>query len=297
MSREASRAQRAPASEPRPRARTSIGQHWLADRDVMQRIVDCAQLGPGDRVLEIGAGPANLTKRLLATGAHVTAVEVDRRFAASLEQLAQLPDHGPRLAVVWGDALALDWEPLWAEAPPERRVLVGNIPYQITSPLLAKMAEARRRFDRAVLMVQREVADRLVAAPGSRASGALTVKMALDFEVRLLFPVSRRAFRPRPAVDSAVIALRPHAAPPVRDEAERALVRRVVEAAFGSRRQQVVNSLARHWRPRIGKPAWVQLLREAGLEPTDRAETIPVAGHVALARTLAAHEKTLAASD
>jgi 16S rRNA (adenine1518-N6/adenine1519-N6)-dimethyltransferase len=258
---------------------------------VQQRIVEAAHLSADDVVLEIGPGPGNLTRRLLAKGVRVIGVEVDRRFMAALDHLSG--DHGSRLAVAWGDALELDWETLWGDAAPERRVLIGNIPYQITSPLLAKLAEARRRIARALLMVQREVADRLVAEPGGRTPGALTVKMALDFEIRLLLAVSRRAFRPRPAVDSAVVELIPQSVALVASEEERALVRRLVESAFGSRRQQLINSLARHWRPARTKADWAKRIEAAGLSPSQRAEEIPVEGFVRLAALVGEGEKTL----
>ncbi len=275
----------------RPRARPSAGQHYLTDGATLSRIAEAAAPGPEDTVIEVGAGPGNMTRRLAATGARVVAVEMDSRFSAGLSHLQR---EFPHLTFTVGDILALDWETLWGDAPPAHRVLAGNLPYQITSPLLARMSEARTRFARAVIMLQREVAERLVAPPGTRTRGALTVKMALDFEAAMLFRVGRRAFRPRPAVDSAVVRLTPLASPPVADEASRAQVRRLVEAAFGAKRQQMINSLTRHWTPRCPKADWADRLAQAGIEPTRRAEQIALADFLALARRLPGPEKSLA---
>jgi 16S rRNA (adenine1518-N6/adenine1519-N6)-dimethyltransferase len=275
----------APGAAPRrPPARTSAGQHFLTDGRVMTKIVDAIAAAPGETVIEVGAGHGNLTKRILASGARVVAVEIDRRCEP---HLTRLQEEFPRLAVVWGDALTLEWEPLWEGTPQERRVVAGNIPYQITSPLLARLSDERRAFGRAVLMIQREVAHRLAAGPGSRERGPLGVKVALDLEAKVLFGVKREAFRPKPQVESAVVGLTPLALPPVANEEERLLVRRVVEAAFGSRRQQVANSLAGHFAPPVSKARWVELLGQAGIEATVRAEAIGLDQFIALARLVA----------
>lgn len=247
-------------------------------------------LGPDDTALEIGAGPATLTRQLAETGARIIAIEVDRRFEGGLAHLAK---EFPNLNVMWGNVLDVDWIALLGDHPAERCAIVGNIPYQITAPIMARMATARQRFSRAVLMVQREVAERLIAPPGSRTRSALSVKMALDFKTERVFNIGRKAFRPPPKVDSALIRLTPLTDPPVSSEAERTHVRRTVEAAFGSRRQQLVNSLPRHWPSAGTKDEWRERLIMAGLEPTDRAERIPLEGFLSLARTFEERENSL----
>jgi 16S rRNA (adenine1518-N6/adenine1519-N6)-dimethyltransferase len=260
----------------------------------MKGILEAAEITPEDTALEIGAGPGNFTRLLVATGARVVALEMDRRFEANLRHLES---RHPNLVSAWGDALELDWEPLWGEAHPDRRVIVGNIPFQITSPLLDRLSRARGRFRHAVIMVQREVADRLVAPPGGRVRGALGVKIALDFAVTKLFVISPRSFRPPPKVHSAVIRISPLARPPVENETERALVRRVVEAAFGSRRQQLINSLRAHWRPGRSRDWWRAHLDRSGIDPGRRAETVELEEFVALARKVREGEKDLEPKD
>lgn len=272
---------RDPALPRRPRARTSAGQHYLIDGGVLRRIAACASLTPEDTVLEVGAGPGNLTRRLAETGARVVAIEIDRRCEPNLVHLQR---EFPRLAIAWGDALDLDWEPLWEGTPLAHRVIVGNIPYQITSPLLGRLAEAGSAHRHAVLTVQREVAERLVAPPGSRVRGALTVKMALDLRCEIALRVPRSAFKPRPQVESAVIRLTPLAEPPVASPGERLRVRRVIEAAFGARRQQVVNALAMRHEPRASKAEWLARLAAAGVDPALRAENLTLDQFITLAR-------------
>jgi 16S rRNA (adenine1518-N6/adenine1519-N6)-dimethyltransferase len=265
-----------------------VGQHYLSDGHVLKRIADLAAIGPGEMILEVGPGPGALTRRLATTGAPIVGIEVDERFSSNLMDLHR---EFPQLRVAWGDVLKLDWEPLWGDTPPERRVIVGNIPYQITSPLMARLALERTRFSRALIMMQREVAERLVAPPGTRERSALTVKMALDFRSELILRVKPQAFKPQPRVASAVVRLTPLTDPPVANEQERTMLRQLIEAAFGSRRQQLINSLTRHWRPSLSKAVWADLLERAGIAPTLRAESLEREQFSELVKFLANIEK------
>jgi 16S rRNA (adenine1518-N6/adenine1519-N6)-dimethyltransferase len=206
--------------------RKSLGQHFLVDENILRVIERLAELDPADVVLEIGPGLGVLTRFLAARVAYVHAAEVDRRLE---EQLAGID----RVSVHWGDALQLDVAAL--EPPP--RKLVANLPYNIATPIVAESL-AVDQLELWCVMVQREVADRFFAAPSTKAYGSVSVIVQLAAERTGLHPVSREVFRPRPNVDSALVAFRrtAPAAPPA--------VKRVVEGSFAHRRKTLANSLA-----------------------------------------------------
>jgi len=206
--------------------RKSLGQHFLVDENILRVIERLAELDPADVVLEIGPGLGVLTRFLAARVAHVHAAEVDRRLE---EQLAGID----RVSLHWGDALRLD---VAALDPPPRK-LVANLPYNVATPIVAESL-ALGQLELWCVMVQREVADRFFAAPSTKAYGSVSVLVQLAVERTGLHPVSREVFRPRPNVDSALVAFRrtaPAATP---------AVKRVVEASFGHRRKTLANSLA-----------------------------------------------------
>jgi 16S rRNA (adenine1518-N6/adenine1519-N6)-dimethyltransferase len=206
--------------------RKSLGQHFLVDENILRVIERLAELDPADVVLEIGPGLGVLTRFLAARVAHVHAAEVDRRLE---EQLAGID----RVSLHWGDALRLD---VAALDPPPRK-LVANLPYNVATPIVAESL-ALGQLELWCVMVQREVADRFFAAPSTKAYGSVSVLVQLAVERTGVHPVSREVFRPRPNVDSALVAFRrtAPAAPPA--------VKRVVEASFGHRRKTLANSLA-----------------------------------------------------
>lgn len=245
------------------RAKRALGQHFLHDPRILGRIADALELAPGDPVLEIGPGAGALTAELLARGAALTAIEKDRDLLHLLK--ARLPS----LRLAHGDALVLDWATL-ADADPRRLRVIGNIPYNITSPLIDK-ALTPPRPERVVFLVQKEVADRLAAPPGTRAYGALTVGVRAVAGVERLFVVPAGAFRPPPKVDSALVRLRPVAEPLVTD-AEVPGFRRLVTGLFAARRKQLHRGL----RQVTGWPAeQVEvLLRRLGIDGTRRPETL-----------------------
>jgi 16S rRNA (adenine1518-N6/adenine1519-N6)-dimethyltransferase len=244
-----------------PPARKRLGQHFLTDPRILARIADALAPTPADTVLEIGPGPGGLTAALAARAGRVIAVEKDRALVPALRERL------PAIEVVEADALALDWHAL-AGAP--GYLLAGNIPYNITSPLLEKALEPPRPR-RIVFLVQREVAERLTAKPGTSEYGALTVGVQAQAAVELLFRVPAGAFKPRPRVDSAVVRLAPLATPVVSDERRRGF-RRLVVGLFGFRRKQLLRGLREltGWTP----DAAGAVLARADLDPMVRPETL-----------------------
>jgi 16S rRNA (adenine1518-N6/adenine1519-N6)-dimethyltransferase len=214
--------------------RPRLSQHFLHDRRTARRIAESLRAPTGARVLEIGPGEGALTEHLLDRGWRVVAVEMDAALAAALERRWPAGE----LTVVRGDAL--DYEPD-GEGP---LYAIGNLPYAVTSPLLFHLLELADRIEipEIVVMVQREVAERLAASPGSRAYGALTLGVGLSAQVELLFDVGRGQFRPPPRVRSTVARLVP-GGPPGLDPDRRERVRRLVRTAFEQRRKQLRNSL------------------------------------------------------
>jgi 16S rRNA (adenine1518-N6/adenine1519-N6)-dimethyltransferase len=204
----------------------SLGQHFLVDGNILRVIERLAELEPEDVVLEVGPGLGVLTRYLADRVAHVHAVEVDRRLAPKLEGI-------PRTTVHWGDAMRLDVTRL--DPPPHK--LVANLPYNIATPIIAESLNVEQLTEWCV-MVQREVADRFFAEPSTKAYGAVSVVVQLAAERTGFHPVSREVFRPRPNVDSALVAFR-RIAPGISPQ-----VRHVVDAAFGHRRKTLANSVA-----------------------------------------------------
>jgi len=255
----------------RPRKR--FGQNFLVDRTCIERIVQAIEPKPHDHVIEIGPGRGALTNALLARLAHIDVIEIDRDLAARLAT-----EHSPRrLTVHVGDALDFDYSTLG----PALRV-VGNLPYNISSPLLFRLLEHATSIIDIHVMLQREVVDRMTAAPGSPDYGRLTVMLGYRFCIRRLFRVPAGAFHPRPKVESAFACLRPRAPLPWQAADER-LFARIVALAFGQRRKTLRNALAS-----ITTEA---VLAAAGIDPQARGETLSVEQFVALANRVAALAK------
>jgi 16S rRNA (adenine1518-N6/adenine1519-N6)-dimethyltransferase len=259
-------------------ARKSLGQNFLLDLNLTARIARASGPLDGVTVVEIGPGPGGLTRALLTLGAaRVIAVERDDRAIAALDEIAQR--YPGRLTVVSGDALEFDAKPHLGGSPAR---VVANLPYNIATPLLTSWLTAEPWppwYDRLVLMFQREVAERIVAPPGGKQYGRLSVLAGWRAQAKILFDINPSAFVPPPKVTSSLVELVPRPAPLPCD---RRLLERVTEAAFGQRRKMLRQSLKS-----LGFDP-LPLLEAAGLEPTARAEEIPVAGFVALARALEA---------
>jgi len=258
------------------RAKKSLGQNFLLDLNLTGRIARAA--GPLDAitVVEIGPGPGGLTRALLAKGAKkVIAIERDARAIAALTEIAaHYPD---RLVVVAADALAFDPAALLDRGTAR---IVANLPYNIATALLVSWLTTEPWppwFDRLVLMFQREVAERIVAVPGTKAYGRLSVLAGWRCQARILFDINPSAFVPPPKVTSSLVELIPRSKPLPCD---RRLLERVTEAAFGQRRKMMRQSLRS-----LGTQP-LPLLAAAGIEPTARAEDIAVENFVALARAL-----------
>jgi 16S rRNA (adenine1518-N6/adenine1519-N6)-dimethyltransferase len=251
------------------RARKRFSQNFLADPQYVRRIVDAVSPQRGDNIVEIGPGLAALTGELIARAGHATAIEIDRDLAARLRD-AFAPD---RLTLHEADALEFDYDSLGTDMR-----IVGNLPYNISSPLLFRLASYAHRLRDAHVMLQREVVARMTAQPATADYGRLTVMLQAVFRVERLFVVPPGAFRPAPKVESAVARLVPlrESRPAINDEA---LFARIVAAAFAQRRKTLRNALSVLCGPEV--------LAAAGIDPGARGETLAVADFVRLANLLA----------
>jgi len=247
--------------------RKALGQHFLVDENILRVIERLAELQPDDIVLEIGPGLGVLTRFLAARVAHVHAVEIDRRLEASLTGVERTTIH-------WGDALHLDIGAL--EPRPDK--LVANLPYNVATPIVVESL-ALDQLRSWCVMVQREVADRFFAVPSTKAYGAVSVLVQLATERTGFHPVSREVFRPRPNVDSALVAFR-RIAPGAPAE-----VKRIVEAGFGHRRKTLANALA--LAGVASRESAVAALASIGREAGVRAEALAPPEFVALTGALA----------
>ena len=255
-------------------ARKSLGQNFLLDLNLTRRIARAAAPLDQCAVIEIGPGPGGLTRALLLEGArHVTAIERDQRCVAALGELAAA--FPGRLTVIEGDALALD--PAQLVSVP--RKLIANLPYNIATALLLHWLPDIAAYDSLTLMFQKEVAQRLAAAPRSKDYGRLSVMTQFMCEVRPLFDIPPRAFVPAPKVTSTVVRLVPRAAP--RGDCGFGDLERVVAAAFGQRRKMLRQSLKPLW------PVPEPHLLASGIAPTARAEELSVEQFCVLARAAA----------
>ena len=258
-----------------PPIRKSLGQHFLTDPRILARIADAVALAPDETVVEIGPGRGSLTDALLARAARVVAIEIDRKL---VELLREKYAHEPRLTIIEADVLDVNL----GEAAGGAYALAGNVPYYITTPILFHALEAPRAT-RFVLLVQREVADRIVAAPGSKTYGALSVNVQAIAHVEMLFRIPAGAFTPPPRVDSAVVRVTPRSDPVVKAGEEEPF-RTFVQAAFALRRKQmrrVVRTIA----PRSSEEA-ERALAARGVDPDARPETLSAVQFYALARAL-----------
>ncbi|GLJ79470.1 16S rRNA (adenine(1518)-N(6)/adenine(1519)-N(6))-dimethyltransferase RsmA [Microbacterium imperiale] len=255
-----------------------LGQNFVVDANTVRKIVHAARVQPGERVVEIGPGLGSLTLAILEAGASVTAVEIDHRLAAHLPLTAQR--HGVpegALTVVDADALRV------TELPGEPTVLVANLPYNVSVPVLLHFLETFPYLQRGVVMVQAEVAERLAAAPGSKIYGSPSAKAAWYGSWRLAGTVSRQVFWPVPNVDSLLVAFERDAAPRGDDDLRRRTFQ-IVDAAFGQRRKMLRQAVA----PVLGGTAAAAsaALEAAGIDPTLRGEQLTIDDFVRVAASV-----------
>jgi 16S rRNA (adenine1518-N6/adenine1519-N6)-dimethyltransferase len=257
-----------------PAPKKSLGQHFLSDPELLRRIVAEAGVGPRQRVVEVGPGPGGLTRALLEAGAEVWAVETDPRMVEYLEGLGLCG-----LRVEEADALAFDFLGLAARGEGKLR-FVSNLPYNISGPMLAKLLHERAAFDTITVMLQREVAERLLAPPGTKVRGKLSALSQAFCSLRPLLRVPAGSFRPPPKVDSMVVRMDVLDEPvaPLGDEE---VLWRAVSSGFSQKRKMLRNSL----RAVCSEPESV--LAEAGLAGTERAEELSSEAWIRLANVLA----------
>ena len=256
------------------RASKRLGQNFLIDSNVVQRIVDAAEISAGDEVLEIGPGIGTLTQGLLEAGAKVTAVELDKKLPAVLEKTLEGYEN---FRLIQGDILKVDV----AEIMPPNFKVAANLPYYITTQILLTLLEKKLPVTKIVTMVQKEVAERMTAAPNSKSYGAMTVAVQFRADVKIAFEVPPSAFLPRPEVTSAVVVCDVRESPfKVTDEK---FFIKVVRAAFGQRRKTLVNSLVGAGFPRDKISVALQTLN---IPEKLRAENLSVEDFVNLSDVL-----------
>jgi 16S rRNA (adenine1518-N6/adenine1519-N6)-dimethyltransferase len=250
----------------------ALGQNFVTDPNTVTRIVRLAGVAPGDRVVEIGPGVGSLSVALVDAGAQLLAVEVDRYLIPALTEVLE----GTSARIVNADARELDWPELLAEAPAWK--VVANLPYNIATPLVLDLLDARPELTDYLVMVQREVGERLAAAPGSRTYGIPSVRVAYWGRAEVVGRVSAEVFHPRPRVDSVLVRIERRPQPTV--DADPEALFDLVRSAFGQRRKMLRRSLA----GRVPDEAFAR----AGIDPSLRAEQLGVQEWAALARAVGA---------
>lgn len=261
-----------------------LGQNFLIDNHVIERIMDLAELTGEERVLEVGPGIGTLTLALVQEAAHVTSIEMD----SELEQVlsAHAMDHD-NFSFIMGDALATSPEMIAEASGGAPTVLVANLPYNVAATIILQFFQTMPSLERAVVMVQKEVADRIAAKPRTKAYGAYTVKLSLYGDVTGRFEVPPRCFMPAPHVDSAVVRI-DRAQTPVEEGAASAEdVVRVVDAAFAQRRKTIRNSMGSNGFEKVALDRAFEL---CGVAPTARAETLTTSTFIELAGALSVQD-------
>jgi 16S rRNA (adenine1518-N6/adenine1519-N6)-dimethyltransferase len=251
------------------RARRRFGQHFLTDEGVVRRMVGGARLNPGDRVVEIGPGLGILTEQLLASDVELTAVELDRDLAAYVRE------RFPQVRLIEGDAARVDWSEV---TPGSGWKVVANLPYNVGTTVVMQIVRQPQTFASVTVMLQLEVVQRLMAEPGSKAFGALSVQAQARARPRFVLKLPPGAFHPPPKVDSAVIHFDVYPVPAT-GRCPAAHFDKVVRAGFAHRRKTLRNSLASSW----GRERADAAITAAGIDPSSRGEQLDLAGYVRLA--------------
>ena len=267
------------------RTRRKLGQHFLHEKRYLSQIIDLADITPGEHVLEIGVGEGALTRYLLDAGAIIYGVEIDE---ALIPALKKMEDEHERFHLIHGDALEIDYASL-----PKKMKLVANLPYQVASAIISQLTEKISQFPLMVLMVQREVGERICAKPGGKDYGSLTLWVGYRYEARLCQVVPPGAFRPPPRVDSAIMRLEAREKPQVEVEDEN-LYFRIIQAGFAHRRKTLFNNLKslnlyelNDTEKLFSNPeALRNLLERADIDPGRRAETLDAQEFARIARSV-----------
>ncbi|AHV94971.1 16S rRNA (adenine(1518)-N(6)/adenine(1519)-N(6))-dimethyltransferase RsmA [Paenibacillus sabinae] len=262
----------------------SLGQNFLIDQNILNKIVEAADLNEGTGALEIGPGIGALTERLAMSAGAVTAVEIDQRLIPILQDVLSSYSH---VNIRHADVLKVDLHELFREDFSEvsKVSVVANLPYYVTTPILMKLLEERLPLSNIVVMIQKEVAERMAARPGGKDYGSLSIAVQYYSEPELICTVPHTVFIPQPNVESAVIRLKIRERPPVEVKDEKHFFD-VVRASFTQRRKTISNNLKARFFPGEGREALEALLAEAGIEPSRRGETLSLAEYARLSDVL-----------
>lgn len=266
----------------------SLGQNFLIDQNVLDKIIAAAALTPEDTVVEIGAGLGVMTRALLSAAGQVAVVEFDQRLRPLWKDYTAAHSH---LSVLFQDILTVNLEAwLQAETPWQPKTgfkVCANIPYHITSPIIFQLLETCPHLSSAILMMQKEVAQRLVARPGGKDYGRLTLTTAYHAAVEPLMTVSRHCYFPEPSVDSMVVRFTPHAQKSLNPTQE-IVFKNLLRAVFVKRRKTILNSMSAFWS--LSKPEMSARLQALDLDPSARPENLRLEDYVALVAAQTAYE-------
>lgn len=262
----------------------SLGQNFLIDQNILYKIVEAADLDKDKGALEIGPGIGALTEKLAQTAGTVTAVEIDQRLIPILQEVLE---PYPNVNVHHGDVLKVDIHELFQQhfSGVSKVSVVANLPYYVTTPILMKLLEEKLPLENIVVMIQKEVAVRMAASPGSKDYGSLSIAVQYYSEPKLVCTVPHTVFIPQPNVESAVICLKVRDKPPVEVDDENHFFE-VVHASFAQRRKTIANNLKSRYFPGEGRERLEQLLQEAEIEPSRRGETLSIEEYARLSRVL-----------
>lgn len=265
-------------------AKKSLGQNFLIDLNILNNIVAAAELDKSKGALEIGPGIGALTQQLAKRAGRVVAVELDQRMLPVLDETLSAYDNA---SVVHGDILKVDLEKLFQRYFKDVNgvSVVANLPYYVTTPIVMKLLEEHAPLENIVVMIQKEVADRMAAKPGSKDYGSMSIAVQYYCEPQVVAIVPRTVFIPQPNVDSAVIRLKLREAPPVRVSDEK-LYFQVVQASFAQRRKTIFNNLLTRFFAKETRHLLEQALEKAGIDPVRRGETLSLEEFACLTEAL-----------